>query len=144
MNITKVDNIKEANVLFELENRALNRDFDLRSANVQQQIEYLRGSEIYILYDEREPVGFFAFRRDSSGIEARSIVVVPEKQGKGYGKEIMKKLLELANGNNIRLVTHPKNRIAIAYYLKSGFEIYGWKENYYGDGEPRLLLRRTG
>lgn len=35
-----------------------------------------------------------------------------------------------------------ENASAIILYLKLGFEIYGLKENYYGDGQPRLLLKR--
>lgn len=142
MKIIKVDSIKEADILFALDNKAFHRDFDLPSRNVAEQIDYLQGSDVYMLYDEDEPVGFLAFKKENNGIEVNAIVVTPEKQGKGYGKAMMKHLLELTAGNTLHLVTHPKNISAIIYYLKSGFEIYGWKDNYYGDGEPRLLLKR--
>jgi ribosomal protein S18 acetylase RimI-like enzyme len=144
MKIVKVDSIKEASVLFELDNKAFHRDFDLPSRNVQEQIDYLHGCDVYMLYDEGKPVGFFAFKKENDKIEVKAIVVTPEKQGKGHGKTMMKHLLELTAGNTLYLVTHPKNSSAITYYLKSGFEIYGWKDNYYGDGEPRLLLKRKG
>ena len=55
----------------------------------------------------------------------------------------MKKLLELVKGNQVYMITHPKNIAAIILYLKNGFEIASWKENCYGDGEPRLILQRT-
>lgn len=142
MEITKVDHIQEAKTLLELDNKAFHRDFDLPSRNIQEQIDYLQGSDVYVLYDEDEPVGFFAFKKVNDGIEVKAIVVTPEKQGKGHGKAMMKYLLEVTAGNTLHLVTHPKNSSAITYYLKSGFEIYGWKDNYYGDGEPRLLLKR--
>ncbi len=144
MKIVKVDATKEAEALFNLDNKAFHRDFDLPPRNIQEQIDYLQGSDVYILYDNDVPVGFFAFKKENDGIEVKVIVVIPEKQGKGYGKAMMKKLFELTNGKIIHLVTHPKNTSAIVYYLKSGFEIYGWKDNYYGDGEPRLLLKHTG
>ncbi len=141
MKILKVDIKKEGKTLFELDNEAFNRDFDLPSRDIQEQVNYLQGSESYILYDEDAPAGFFAFKKDQDGIEVKAIVVDPEKQGKGYGRAMMRKLLELTAGNKLHLVTHPKNTSAIVFYLKSGFEIYGWKDNYYGDGEPRLLLK---
>lgn len=143
MKLTKVDSIKEANILFALDNKAFHRDFDLPSRNVAEQRDYLYGSDVYILYDKDEPVGFLAFKKENDGIEVKAIVVTPEKQGKGYGRAMMKNLIEFTAGNTLRLVTHPKNTSAITYYLKSGFEIYGWKDNYYGDGEPRLLLKRV-
>ena len=142
MKIIKVDVAKEAKVLFDLDNKAFHRDFDLPSRNIQEQIDYLLGSDVYILYDEDNPVGFFAFKKDKNGTEIKSIVVVPEKQGKVHGRVMMNKLLELTNGSVIHLVTHPRNTSAIMYYLKFSFEICGWKDNYYGDGEPRLLLKR--
>ncbi len=141
MTIQKADIEKDAQILFELDNRAFNRAFDLPSRNIQEQKDYLRGSEVYIFYKDRQPVGFFAYKKDDNKVEIKSIVVVPEEQGKGIGKKMMQKLFELLPNIQMTLVTHPKNRSAIVYYLKSGFEIYGWKENYYGDGEPRLLLK---
>ncbi|MEK7543594.1 MAG: GNAT family N-acetyltransferase [Patescibacteria group bacterium] len=143
MEIAKVDHIQEAKVLLELDNKAFHRDFDLPSRNLQEQIDYLQGSDVYILYDTHKAVGFFAFKKQEDGIEIMAIVVTPKQQRKGYGKTMMKKLLELTTGNSLHLVTHPKNSGAISYYLKSDFEIYGWKDNYYGDGQPRLLLKRT-
>lgn len=142
MELIKVDSKKEAQVLFELDNKAFHRDFDLPSRDVHEQIDYLEGCDVYILYDKHEPIGFFAFKKENEGIEVKAVVVTPEKQGKGHGKTMMKKLLELTEGHDLHLVTHPKNVGAIAYYQKFGFEMYGRKENYYGDGEPRLLLKR--
>jgi ribosomal protein S18 acetylase RimI-like enzyme len=43
----------------------------------------------------------------------------------------------------VHLVVHPKNVGALLLYLKCGFEMYGWDENYYGDGQPRLLVKRV-
>lgn len=142
MKIVKVDILKEANTLFALDNKAFHRVFDLPSRNIAEQKDYLQGSDVYILYDGDEPTGFFAYKKENDGFEVKAIVVTPEKQGKGHGKAMMKYLLDLTEGNTLYLFTHPKNTVAITYYLKSGFEICGWKNNYYGDGEPRILLKR--
>jgi ribosomal protein S18 acetylase RimI-like enzyme len=140
MKIQKVDPQKEGKVLFELDNKAFYREFDLPSRNIQEQIDYLQGSETYILYDGN-PVGFFAFEHHDKGVEIKAIVVHPEKQGVGYGRFMMEKIIELTKGFTKYLVTHPMNSSAIIFYLKSNFQIYGWKDNYYGDGEPRLLFK---
>ncbi|MDP1722448.1 MAG: GNAT family N-acetyltransferase [Candidatus Gottesmanbacteria bacterium] len=143
MKILKVDFKKEAKVLFALNNKAFYREFDLPSRSVQEQEYYLQGSDVYILYDVHIPVGFFSLKKTGVGIELESIVIVPEKQRKGFGKAMMNKILELTKGNTVHLATHPRNTGAIIFYLKFGFEIYGWKDNCYGDGQPRLLLRRA-
>lgn len=138
--LKKIEYIKEAQVLFELEKRAFFRDFDLPSRNVEEQIDYLKESEVFILYENGMAVGFFAYRQGKDDVELLVIAVDPKKQGNGYGKIMMDRILELTKNQTVRLVTHPKNRGAIRFYLKSGFTISGWKENYYGDGQPRLLL----
>lgn len=138
--LKKVDHAKEADVLFELEKKAFSRDFDLTSRNTQELIDYLKGSEVYALYEGQDTVGFFAFRQGKTDVELLVIAVDPKKQRNGYGKVMMNKILELTMKQSVRLMTHPKNSTAICFYLKSGFTISGWKDNYYGDEQPRLLL----
>lgn len=138
--LKKIEYIKEAQVLFELEKKAFFRDFDLPSRNVEEQIDYLKESEVFGLYENGVVVGFFAYRQGENDVELLVIAVDPQKQGNGYGKMLIAKLLELTKNRTVRLVTHPKNSGAIRFYLKSGFTISGWKDNYYGDGQPRLLL----
>lgn len=138
--LKKIEHAKESEVLFELEKRAFFREFDLPSRNTQEQIDYLKESEVFALYENGMAVGFFAYRQGKDDIELLVIAVDPKKQGNGYGKIMMDRVLELTQNQTVRLVTHPKNSGAIRFYLKSGFTISGWKENYYGDGQPRLLL----
>jgi ribosomal protein S18 acetylase RimI-like enzyme len=47
---------------------------------------------------------------------------------------------EVGDKKPFELVTHPENTSAIITYLKSGFKIKAWKDNYFGDGQPRILL----
>jgi ribosomal protein S18 acetylase RimI-like enzyme len=39
-------------------------------------------------------------------------------------------------------VAHPENEIALGLYMSLGFEIESRQENFFGDGEPRLVLAR--
>ena len=72
------------------------------------------------------------------------LTIKPEYQNQGLGSKGMEFLLDrLKNIPKIELVTHPKNNPAIRLYLKFGFEIEGWKDNFYGDGEPRLILAKV-
>jgi ribosomal-protein-alanine N-acetyltransferase len=50
-------------------------------------------------------------------------------------------ILEKCKGSNrIDLVTHPENSSALELYSSLGFKVESRQENYFGDGEPRLVL----
>lgn len=67
--------------------------------------------------------------------------MLPKFQGQRLAKLAMAKLLkELENYKIVDLVVHPENITAIKLYELFGFIIKDRKENYYGDGEPRLIM----
>lgn len=50
-------------------------------------------------------------------------------------------ILEKCKGaDRVDLVTHPENRSALELYSSLGFKVEARQENYFGDGEPRLVL----
>jgi len=72
------------------------------------------------------------------------LVIAPRFRGKGIArKAIAYRLNKLKNVKRIEVVTHPHNSPIIKLYLSFGFIIESWKNNYYGDGEPRLMLSLT-
>lgn len=50
---------------------------------------------------------------------------------------LLKKMSEYPR---IELVAHPHNSPAILLYLSLGFIIESWENNYFDDGEPRLIM----
>lgn len=69
------------------------------------------------------------------------LVIKPNFQGQGIGREVMKIILEeLKDFKRIDLVTHPDNTAAVKLYQSMGFIVESRKENYFDDGEPRLVL----
>jgi ribosomal-protein-alanine N-acetyltransferase len=53
-------------------------------------------------------------------------------------------ILEKCKGTDrIDLVTHPENKNALQLYMSLGFKVESRRENYFGDGEPRLVLVLT-
>lgn len=142
MYIKKVSLKEKAQELFEMDVQTFIRDFDYPATTVADTISYLTGCEVYFVYEADKPIGSFSYKDDKNGqIEVLQVAIVPQHQGKGHGKKIVKYLLDLVKGKPVWLVTHPKNTPAIITYLKSGFVISGWKDNYYGDGQPRLILK---
>lgn len=68
------------------------------------------------------------------------LVVKPEFQGKGIATTALKQVLaKYVNAKRIDLVTHPDNP-ALKLYESLGFKTESRVENYWGEGQPRLVL----
>lgn len=133
---------KDAEILFRMDIKSFNRPFDYPAESVEQAKNYLKDCDVYLCYVGDKPIASFSYKFVKGDlVELIQMMVLPEDQKKGAGKFMMDKFLELTKGKTIQTVTHPQNAPALILYLKYGFEIYGWKDNYYGDGQPRLELK---
>ncbi len=85
-----------------------------------------------------------AWRRRADGSAYLcNIAVDPDFRRRGIARAATLFLLAEAKGcARIELLTHPDNAAAIALYRSFGFETEGRKENYFGDGEPRVVMLR--
>lgn len=103
--------------------------------------EYIEKSKVYIILKENNPVGTVSYEIKKDGhVEFNGLIVLPEYRNKGIGSTAMQKALEKVRDLKAELPVHPENTAALVIYLKLGFKIKGWKDNYFGDGEPRLIL----
>lgn len=143
MTLTKVNPVEFGQLIFTIEKKAFTRDFDLCSRDVQEEVDYLKDGEVYIAYSDEVAMGYIAYKPSTqNSAEIIALAVLPDHQGKGVGRKMIAEVIDLLKGSRIHLVTHPKNSSAIILYLKSGFVITGLKQDYYGDGQPRLILER--
>ncbi len=142
INFRLADLSKDSNLLFTLDNVCFTRFFDNPSSNESELTDYLKDSQVYLYFLEDKSAGFFGFQKtNDKNVELKVLAVRPEYQGKGIGSQMINHFFELNKGCPLSLATHPKNSQAIIFYLKHGFMIEDWKENYYGDGEPRIILK---
>jgi ribosomal protein S18 acetylase RimI-like enzyme len=103
---------------------------------------YLRKSNVFLVMLGEKPIGTVSYElKDKDHAYIDSMTILPEYQGRGYASKALEWLLaKLKTMKKVDLVTHPYNSKAISIYLKHGFVIEGWKDNYFGDGEPRVEL----
>lgn len=141
MDIRQIDITQHGKTLYELDVAAFCRPYDYPSPSVPMTLSYLKGCIVYLAYDDGQPVGVLAYEIKGNEVEVKQVLVHPSRQGKGIGSCLVGKLIDDTADKHIWLVTHPKNTAAIITYLKNGFEITQWKDNYYGDGQPRLILK---
>ncbi|MES1197670.1 MAG: GNAT family N-acetyltransferase [Chitinophagaceae bacterium] len=101
------------------------------------------GNVFFLAYDDDEAVGYLRLREHNdpkelvglSVIEIARIYVVKKFIGKGIGKALMEKSISFAKENNkniIWLAVWPKNKPAIDFYIKCGFEKFGEQDFVFG------------
>jgi ribosomal-protein-alanine N-acetyltransferase len=69
-----------------------------------------------------------------------NVCTVPEAQGRGHGRRLLRALLQLARGRGARrifLEVRPSNAAAIALYRSEGFNEIGRRSRYYPAHEGR-------
>lgn len=105
-------------------------------------VEEIQKENVYLIKKDGIVVGNISYERSGdSHVYISGLVISPAFQGQGIARESLKKLLnDLGGIQKIDLVTHPENHKALELYQSLGFVIESRKEDYYGDGEPRLVL----
>ncbi|MGD0328774.1 MAG: N-acetyltransferase [Minisyncoccia bacterium] len=97
---------------------------------------------VYLIRESGHIVGSVMYEmKTPDHAHISGLAIYPDFQNCGIGKAAMVKILEeLKNVPIIDLVTHPNNQYAIKLYKSLGFTLGKRVENYFGDGEPRVVI----
>lgn len=97
---------------------------------------------VYLINKKGVVVGDISYeKKGEHHVHISGLVVMPQFQGQGIAREALTEVLvELEGFERIDLVTHPDNEKALKLYQSLGFVVESRKENFFGDGEPRLIL----
>lgn len=104
----------------------------------------LSENTVLIIEVDGKAVGSIAYAEKSpEHVYISGMIVRPEYQGRGLATRAMREVMaKYPDTKRIDLVTHPDNP-ALNLYESLGFTVEERKENYFGDGEPRLVLALT-
>jgi ribosomal protein S18 acetylase RimI-like enzyme len=104
----------------------------------------IRRNRLYFLWLGARRVGTVAYRvRADGSVEISNLAIRPGWRRRGLARAAMLYVLKRnARAAVIELVTHPENRKALRLYVSLGFEPRRRIANFFGDGEPRLVLVR--
>jgi ribosomal protein S18 acetylase RimI-like enzyme len=99
-------------------------------------------NDIFLIENDGVIIGNCSYEKKSdSNVYLSGLMIVPAYQGKGFGRRALSQILSgLTWAKRIDLVTHPENKWALSLYKSFGFEVEDRKEDYFGDGEPRLIM----
>jgi len=104
--------------------------------------DYINNDVVYLIKKDGKIVGSISYEiKNKDHAYESGLVIKPEFQKQGLAKRAMLKLLEeLNNFKYVDLVVHPENTSAVKLYKSLGFVERERKENFYGDGEPRIIM----
>lgn len=115
-----------------------------RISDKEEALEEIKNNEVYFIIKNNKIIG--SCECQTRGVDEAYIsglVILPEFQNQGIARQAIEfRLNKLKNVKRIWLVTHPHNSKVIRMYLSYGFIIESWKDNYFGDGEPRIVLAK--
>ena len=114
--------------------------------DIEKGLREIAENTLLLLRADDETVGSVAYRiRPDGSVYISNVIVAPSARGRGYARSALSFILEVnKDAPRVDLVTHPENERALRVYQSLGFAIECCKDNYFGDGEPRLVLARTG
>ena len=136
--------IKDVQTLLEVEKTTIGLKVYSGYFTKEEVEGYVKDSIVYLIKNNDNIVGSISYDViDSNHADVSGLVIKPEFQKQGLAKKAMELLFEeLKNYKKLSLVVHPDNH-ALKLYKSFGFIEELRKENYFGDGEPRLIMNKN-
>ncbi|MEY2777933.1 MAG: hypothetical protein RL008_29 [Actinomycetota bacterium] len=94
--------------------------------------------------EKKEIVGFGGVAFNGVDADIQTMVIKPEYQNKGYGKQLLDALLEKVKehkSNRVFLEVVADNKPAISLYLSRKFEQIAKRSNYYPNGTDAVIMQ---
>jgi ribosomal protein S18 acetylase RimI-like enzyme len=134
---------EDANIFAALESKSASRIYG-PIGTIEDARREIRENVLYLIKKDAIVVGTAAYRvRADSSVYISSVSIDPAHRRQGIARAAMMHILEKTkDASRIDLVTHPENENALRLYMSLGFKIESRRENYFGDGEPRLVLAK--
>ena len=92
------------------------------------------GYGLWVLDTGRSLIGYGVISAAAGEAHILNVSVAPEEQGKGHGRRILRRLVDLARWHQVAQVfleVRPSNEPAIALYKSEGFREIGRRPRYY-------------
>ena len=136
--------INDVDTFIEIEKTSVGLKMYSSMTDPEEAKKEIENNEVYFIKKDGQIVGSTEYQIKSPG-EAYlgGLIIKPEYREQGIARKAIEFRLEKLKGiKRLWLVTHPHNSKMIKMYLSYGFIVEAWKDNYFGDGQPRLILAR--
>lgn len=121
------------------------KEHDRHNVSRFQQILTHSDSHLYVIVDDKIVVGYIYFVSDKASAHIMSIAVRTSFGGKGCGRALMETLESISRTlelKSISLEVRATNKKAIIFYLHNDYEILGYIEDHYKDGEDAIYMEK--
>ena len=119
-------------------------EYDLKWAKeylIEGHKKDIKNDEFFVYQENGEIIGVVSLITDVSNVaEIRDMVIKPEFRRKGYGKNIVQELLELAKERKLRKVFGLVMPELEKFFEKLGFEKEGVLKNHFKQDEHLVVL----
>ena len=135
---------EDVDAYLELEQTAVKSKTYSAILDKEEALQEFEENEVYMIYKDGQVVGSTEYQMKSPNhAYLAGLIIKPEFQSQGTGREaVLFRLKKLEGIERIDVVTHPENFKILHMYQSLGFKVEKRVENYFGDGEPRLVLAR--
>ena len=135
---------KQADMLVEFEQTIALPKLYGKPLDLQGAIKEIHENIYYFIKYDGVLVGTAAYRkRENGSCYISNMAVAPSHRRQGIAHAALEFLMDkCTNSHRIDLITHPENFRSIPLYESFGFVIESRIENYYADGEPRIVMAK--
>jgi len=106
--------------------------------------DYIKNSAVYFIVNDSGTVGTISYTiKPDETVYLDSLVILPQYRHQGIATAAMNIIMHEIGVKKCLLAVHPENRVAIKLYLNFGFAITAWKDNYFDDSQPRLIMEKS-
>lgn len=114
----------------------------LATTDPKQALEEIKDNIVYLIRESGQIAGTVMYRMEAPDHAYISGLAIHRNfQNRGIGRTAMLKILEeLKDVPTVDLATHPDNEQAVKLYESLGFVLGKRIENFFGDGEPRVMM----
>lgn len=136
---------EDVDAYLELERTAIGNKTYSGITDREEALQDFQENEVYLIYKDGKLAGSTEFEiKSPEHAYLSGVVIHPDFQGQGIAREATLFRLEKLKGvKRIDVVTHPENFKIINLYTSLGFTVEKQIENYFGDGEPRVMLAKV-
>ncbi len=135
---------EDIDLYLEIENYFFNSKTYSIFTNRNEIAQEISGHVMYFIKNDEVIIGRVSYKFQENGDAYLSdLVIIPSFQNQGFGKKVLNKILNEIGKKRITLIVHPDSKNAVKLYESFGFVIEKRVENYFGDGEPRVVMAKT-
>ena len=103
----------------------------------------LSNNQFFLITNQDEPIGFVIIQRAGDDYELIKIGVLSQHRHLGYAYGALLEILSTLSYETFFLEVKGYNHEAVSLYQKLGFELSGYRKDYYSPGVDAILMKYT-